>query len=118
MTNRASVLAALVLSLAACSSKADLVVTGGLVWTGLSSGDPQPGAVAVRGGKILQVSDSAAVAPLIGSRTHVVDARGGLVLPGFVDGHTHFISGGFQLASVRLRHAAPPPELLRPPKED
>src|SRR2546422_5183173 len=75
MTNRASVLAVLVLSLAACRSKADLVVTGGLVWTGLSSGNPQPGAVAVRGDKILQVGDSAAVAPLIGSRTHVVDAR-------------------------------------------
>src|SRR2546426_568335 len=117
MTNRASVLAVLVLSLAACRPKADLVVTGGLVWTGLSSGNPQPGAVAVRGGKILQVGDSAAVAPLIGSRTHVVDARGGLVMPGFADGHTHFISGGFQLASVDLRNAATPQEFVRRLKE-
>src|SRR5947209_18904233 len=117
MTNRASVLAVLVLSLAACRSKADLVVTGGLVWTGLSSGNPQPGAVAVRGGKILQVGDSVAVAPLIGSRTHVVDARGGLVMPGFADGHTHFISGGFQLASVDLRNAATPQEFVRRLKE-
>src|SRR5438445_1529080 len=117
MTNRRSVLAMLVLSLAACRSKADLVVTGGLVWTGLSSGNPQPGAVAVRGGKILQVGDSVAVAPLIGSRTHVVDARGGLVMPGFADGHTHFISGGFQLASVDLRNAATPQEFVRRLKE-
>src|SRR2546428_1536629 len=86
MTNRRSVLAVLVLSLAACRSKADLVVTGGLVWTGLSSGNPQPGAVAVRGGKVLLVGDSVAVAPLIGPRTQRVDARGGLVLPGFADG--------------------------------
>jgi len=114
---RRSVLAVLVLSLAACSPKADLVVTGGLVWTGLSSGNPQPGAVAVRGGKVLLVGDSAAVAPLIGPRTQVVDAHGGLVLPGFADGHTHFISGGFQLASVDLRNAATPQEFVRRLKE-
>src|SRR2546428_3173190 len=117
MTNRASVLAVLVLPLAACRPKADLVVTGGLVWTGLSSGNPQPGAVAVRGGKILQVGDSVAVAPLIGSRTHVVDARGGLVMPGFADGHTHFIQGGFHLSSIDLGGAATPQEFVRRVKE-
>ena len=117
MTNRASVLAVLVLSLAACRPKADLVVTGGLVWTGLSSGNPQPGAVAVRGGKILQVGDSVAVAPLIGSRTQVVDARGGLVMPGFADGHTHFIQGGFHLSSIDLGGAATPQEFVRRLKE-
>ncbi len=113
MPNRPSVLAVLVLSLTACSPKADLVVRGGLVWTGLSSGNPQPGAVAVRGGRVLLVGDSVTVAPLVGPRTQVVDARGGLVLPGFADGHTHFISGGFQLASVDLRNAATPQEFVR-----
>jgi predicted amidohydrolase YtcJ len=42
-----------------------------------------------------------------------VRARGGLVLPGFVDGHTHFVDGGFQLASVDLRDAATPTEFIR-----
>src|SRR3989442_1605935 len=117
MPNRTSVLAVLALSLAACSPKADLVVADGLVWTGLSSGNPQPGAVAVRGGKILQVGDSAAVAPLIGPRTRVVDAHGGLVLPGFADGHTHFIQGGFHLSSIDLGGAATPQEFVRRVKE-
>jgi len=98
---------------AACSPKADLVITGGVVWTGLSSGMPQPGAVAVKDGKILLVGDSAAVARLAGSSTRVVDARGGMIMPGFADGHTHFISGGFQLASVDLRDAATPQEFVR-----
>jgi predicted amidohydrolase YtcJ len=34
-------------------------------------------------------------------------------MPGFADGHTHFINGGFQLASVDLRDAATPQEFVR-----
>src|SRR5256886_17679082 len=34
-------------------------------------------------------------------------------MPGFTDGHTHFIDGGFQLASVDLRDAATPAEFVR-----
>src|SRR2546422_6251946 len=39
------------------------------------------------------------------------------VLPGFADAHTHFIDGGFQLASVDLRSAASPREFVRRIKE-
>jgi predicted amidohydrolase YtcJ len=115
MPYRASVRATLVVSLAACSPKADLVITNGLVWTGLSSGNPRPGAVAIHGDRILMVGDSAEVARVVSPPpgTRVIDARGGLVIPGFVDGHTHFISGGFQLASVDLRSATTPREFIR-----
>src|SRR5207247_7529928 len=57
--------------------------------------------------------DSAAVARYVGSRTRVIRADGGLVLPGLADAHTHFIGGGFQLASVDLRNAATPQEFVR-----
>src|SRR6266581_2572999 len=97
----------------ACSPKADLVITNGLVWTGLSTGKGQPGAVAIRDGKILAVGDSAEIAGQIGSKTKVLDAHGGLVMPGFADGHTHFIDGGFQLAWINLRDAATPQEFVR-----
>ena len=99
--------------LAACAPKADLVIAGGLVWTGLSSGAPRPGAVAVAHGKILAVGDSTELARYLGSTTRVARANGGLVMPGFADGHTHFIGGGFQLASVDLRSAATPQEFVR-----
>src|SRR2546429_2011697 len=33
-------------------------------------------------------------------------------MPGFADGHTHFIDGGFQLVSVDLRDAATPQEFI------
>jgi len=113
---RASYVVALTL-LGACGSKADLVIQGGPVWTGLSTGRGQRGAVAIAGGKILAVGDSAEIARYIGSRTQVVEADGGLIMPGFADGHTHFISGGFQLASVDLRDAATPQEFVRRLKE-
>src|SRR5205085_2123239 len=82
---------------------ADLVVSGGVLWTGLSRGRPRPGAVAIARGKIQAVGDSSEVARYVGPRTVVLRARAGLVMPGFTDGHTHFIDGGFQLASVNLR---------------
>ncbi len=110
---RSPAAAVLCLSLAACGGKADLVVTGGVLWTGLSHGAPRPGAVAIARGKIVAVGDSAAVARYLGPRTTLVRARGGLVMPGFTDGHTHFIEGGFQLASVDLRDAATPAEFVR-----
>jgi len=103
--------------IAACGSKADLVIQGGPVWTGLSTGRGKPGAVAIAGGKILAVGDSAELARYIGSRTQVLDARGGLIMPGFADGHTHFVDGGFQLASIDLRNAASPQEFVRRIKE-
>ena len=93
--------------------KADTVIEHAMVWTGLSSGDAQPGAVAIAAGKILAVGDSGDVARYVGAGTQVIDARGGLVLPGFADGHTHFVQGGFQLASLDLRDAATPQEFVR-----
>src|SRR5204863_194390 len=46
MTRRAG-LGLLSLTLAACGRTADIVIRGGMVWTGLSSGAPQAGAVAI-----------------------------------------------------------------------
>ena len=113
MSRRVSLPGLLLMCLAACGRKADLVITGGVVWTGLSSGQPQPGAVAVKGGRILAVGDAAVVSGYVGGETQVLSARGGLIMPGFADGHTHFINGGFQLVSVDLRDAATPQEFIR-----
>ncbi|HJS44344.1 MAG TPA: amidohydrolase [Gemmatimonadales bacterium] len=110
---RASRVVVLSLALAGCADKADLVIQGGPVWTGLSTGRGQPGAVAIADGKIVAVGEPAEVARFVGSKTEVLQADGGLVMPGFADGHTHFIDGGFQLASVDLRTAGTPQEFIR-----
>jgi len=101
----------------AARPKADLVIVHGMVWTGLSTGRPQPGVVAVRGDRILAVGDSATVARFVSAGTKVLDARGGLVMPGFADAHTHFVDGGFQLASLDLRKRGEPTGFVRRVKE-
>jgi predicted amidohydrolase YtcJ len=42
----------------------------------------------------------------------VIDNGQGMVGPGFMDGHLHFLTGGFQLASVDLRTAGSPTEFI------
>lgn len=89
---------------------ADLMVYG-RVWTG-DSANPWAQAVAVAGDTIVAVGDSATLARLIGSGTRVLRNGPAMVVPGFMDGHTHFLTGGFQLASVDLRDASSPAEFI------
>lgn len=94
---------------------ADLVVYG-RVWTG-DSANPWAGAVAVAGDTIVAVGDSATLAKLIGSGTRVIHNGKAMVTPGFIDGHVHLLSGGFQIARVNLRDASSPAEFTRRLKE-
>jgi hypothetical protein len=66
----------------------------------------------VSGDTILAVGDSADIARLAGPGTRVLANGSGMVVPGFMDGHNHFLSGGFQLARVELRDAATPAEFI------
>jgi predicted amidohydrolase YtcJ len=90
---------------------ADLVIYG-RVWTG-DSAAPWAGAVAVAGDSIVAVGDSASVATYVGENTRVIDNGRAMVVPGFMDGHAHFSSGGYQLASVDLRGANTPQEFIQ-----
>ena len=85
------------------------VVAFGHAWTG-NPEQPWAGGVAMRGDTILAVGDSSDIARYVGDKTQVVTAAGAMIVPGFMDGHTHFLDGGFQLASVDLRTADTPEE--------
>ncbi|MGZ5488090.1 MAG: amidohydrolase, partial [Candidatus Aminicenantales bacterium] len=82
----------------------DLVLVNGRVWTG-EAGQPWAEAVAVRDGKIFMAGKTSELRPLAGAGTKLVDLGGSLVLPGFIDSHTHFLAGGFALKSIQLREA-------------
>ncbi len=92
--------------------EASLVLSGGAVWTGIPDA-PLAQAVAVRDSRIMAVGTDADIAPLIGPSTRVIRLHGRFVAPGFMDAHTHFIDGGFQLESVDLRDADSPEEFAR-----
>ncbi len=88
---------------------ATLVVTGVRVWTG-DAAVPWAQAVACRGDTIVAVDSAEAIEPYIGPATQVVRHPGGFLVPGFIDSHIHFLTGGSSLASVQLRDAATPEE--------
>ena len=107
----APALGALMVLVACVGEQPADVVVYGPTWTG-NADRPWAEAVAVRDGDIIAVDDSSRVARLVGDRTEVL-ASSGMVMPGFMDDHAHFMSGGFQLASVDLRDAATPEEFAR-----
>lgn len=90
----------------------DLIVVNARIRT-LNPRQPTAQALAVKGERIAAVGSDAEIRGMAGPATRIVDAAGRLVLPGFNDSHTHFLSGGFQLASVDLRSAATPDEFTR-----
>ena len=102
----------LLVFMAGCSrsTPADLVVFG-RVWTG-NPEQPWAGAVAVRGDTIVAVGDSAELAGFVGEGTRRLDNGSAMVVPGFADGHTHFMEGGYQLSGVDLRSANSPADFI------
>lgn len=111
-------------TLAACannmtrSNELTLAIVNARVWTA-NPKQPWASAVAVSGDRILAVGSSAEISKLARGvpSARVIDAAGGLVTPGFIDSHVHFIAGGFRLASVQLRDAKTPEEFVARIKE-
>ncbi|MDQ6831588.1 MAG: amidohydrolase [Gemmatimonadota bacterium] len=95
----------------ATGSAPTLAVVNARVWTG-DTARPWADAIAARGDTIIAVGSSAEVRKLGGAGTRVIDARGQLLVPGFIDSHVHFLNGGAGLASVQLRDAKTPTEFI------
>ena len=82
----------------ACNSppageSADLVLRNGKVVT-VDSAQPEAQAIAVRGYEIVAVGSDEDIEPYIGDDTEVIDLAGRLAIPGFIEGHGHFMSLG------------------------
>lgn len=103
----------LTLGLFACQPSAppaDTIYYNAKIWTG-DPEQPEAAALAVKDGKILFAGDD--YEAYRGPETELVDVQGRLLVPGFIDNHTHFLEGGFQLASVELRNARSPEEFIQ-----
>lgn len=72
---------------------ADLVLTNGKVVT-MDADRPQAEALAISGGRIAAVGSSADIERHVGPGTRVIDLDGRLAIPGFIEGHGHFMGLG------------------------
>ncbi|MFB6205209.1 MAG: amidohydrolase [Haloglomus sp.] len=103
---------------------ADRILTNAEVHTLAPDGDAVHGAVAVRDGQVVRVGSAYEVRFLEGAATTVHDCESRVVLPGFVDAHTHLDMVGRYLAHVALGDATGPADAVarlqdgaRPPAE-
>jgi predicted amidohydrolase YtcJ len=94
------------------AAAADLVILHGRVWT-VDHARPQAEAVAITRDRIIAVGSDAEIIKWIGMGTKKIDAQGKSVLPGFIDAHVHFSSGGGEISGVHLRDTATPQEFAR-----
>lgn len=95
-TNRLALIAVcLTGTLLSCSrqQKADLVLKNGKVVT-VDAQRPEAEAVAIAGDKILAVGRNADIEGYIGDNTRVLDLDGKPAVPGFIEGHGHYLSLG------------------------
>ena len=72
---------------------ADLVLRGGHVVT-MDGAQPDAEAVAIRGHTIVAVGTNDDIDPYIGRATEVIELAGRLAIPGFIEGHGHFMGLG------------------------
>src|SRR5437899_10674510 len=83
------------------SGDADIVLVDGKVFTA-ARGRPWAKALAVRGDRLVAVGTSAQAERWRGRDTALVDLRGAVVLPGFIDAHTHMADSAGERGWTRL----------------
>ena len=91
--------------LASAAAPADRIIRGGPIVTVDPSG-PAAEAVAIAGGRIVAVGTEADVMAHRGPGTAVTDLAGRTLVPGFIDGHSHFFTCGE--VQVQALCASPP----------
>ena len=82
-------------------AKADLILRNGkIVTVDDTIGEVQ--AIAIRGDRILAVGSNAQMEALTNDSTMIVDLKGKLAIPGFIEGHGHFTSLGHAKMNLDL----------------
>ena len=88
--------------------KVDRIYVNAKIWTG-DTLNPSASVIAVKGEKIVYVGDDATKF----TANETIDVQGKQLLPGFTDNHTHFLSAGYALSSVKLKDAMTKEEFIK-----
>src|SRR2546428_11668708 len=83
------------------SGDADMVLVDGRVFPAAPD-RPWAKALAILGDRLLAVGTSAQAERWRGRRSRIVDLRGAVVLPGFIDAHTHMADSAGERGWTRL----------------
>jgi predicted amidohydrolase YtcJ len=83
---------------------ADLILRNGVIHT-LDPARPKAQALAAEGDRIVATGSDAAILKLRGPKTGIIDLHGATAIPGFIEGHGHFMGIGQFKRSLNLRDA-------------
>ncbi len=90
-------------ALCAMNPDSTTIYTNAHIWTG-EIDRPLQSVLIVNGNKIASVGGEELLSHYK-YEAEIIDLNGAFIVPGFIDNHTHLMSGGFQLSQVKLRHA-------------
>ena len=83
---------------------ADLVLRNGKIVI-VEGQWPHVSALAITGDRIVAIGSDRDILRFTGKKTEVIDLKGMLAIPGFIEGHGHFYSLGASLMQLELRYA-------------
>ena len=83
---------------------ADLVLYHGKIVT-VDAAGTEAQAVAIKDGRIMALGNDREIRTHVGSKTETIDLRGNLAIPGFIEGHGHFMGLGDSKLILDLRSA-------------
>jgi hypothetical protein len=84
---------------------ADLVLINGKVVT-VEDSPAEAEAVAIVGDRITDLGSTPDIKRHVGPKTHVIDLKGQLVIPGFIEGHGHFTGVGQAQLNLNLMNTS------------
>lgn len=96
--------------------QADCVILGGKIYT-VNPQQPVVEAVAVKGNKILFTGSEKEAKNYLSDRTKVIDLQGKIMTPGFIEGHGHLMSIGYNEMELDLMAVKSYEELVEKVKE-